>query len=118
MKEHSPNIISTEMTREIERALEGIEKGEVSGADVIERAATHLLSALDGLKAAEEDLASKVKEAAKASLAADDIIGECPLCRKGKLKILRSKKTRKRFVGCTNYGGGCRASAPLPQKVK
>ena len=38
MKEHSPNIISTEMTREIERALEGIEKGEVSSADVIEKA--------------------------------------------------------------------------------
>ena len=118
MKEHSPNIISTEMTREIERALEGIEKGEVSGADVVEKAASHLLSALEGLKAAEEELALRVKEAAKASLAAEDIIGECPLCRNGQLKVLRSKKTGKRFVGCTNYKGGCRASAPLPQKGK
>jgi len=50
MKEHSPNITSTEMIREIEMALEGIEKGEVSSADVIEKAATHILLALDGIK--------------------------------------------------------------------
>lgn len=118
MKEYSPNIVSTEMTREIERALDEIERGKVSGAEVIEKAASHLLLALEGLKAAEEDLASRVREAAKASLAAEDVIGGCPVCKEGQLKVLRSKKTGKRFVGCTNYKGGCRASTPLPQKGK
>jgi len=118
MREYSPNIISTEMTREIERALSDIEFGRVSGAEVVEETASHLLSALEGLKAAEEDLGSKVREAAKASLAAEDIVGECPLCGDGRLKVLRSKKTGKRFLGCTNYAKGCRASAPLPQKGK
>ena len=118
MREYSPNIISTEMTREIERALGDIEFGRLSGADVVEDAASHLLSALEGLKAAEEDLGSRVREAAKASLAAEDIVGECPLCKEGHLKVLRSKKTGKRFLGCTNYVKGCRASAPLPQKGK
>lgn len=118
MKEYSPSIISTEMTREVERSLEDIEDGRLSGDDVIEKAATHLLAALEGLKAAEEALASKVKEAARISLASEDIIGECPVCKKGSLKVMRSKKTGKRFIGCTNHNLGCGASAPLPQKGK
>ncbi|MEM3891139.1 MAG: DNA topoisomerase I [Nitrososphaerales archaeon] len=116
MKEYSPSIISTEMTREVERALESIERGVVSVSDVIEKAATHLLTSLQELKVAEEELSSKVREATRASLAAADIIGECPVCKDGYLKIIRSKKSGKRFVGCTNYDGGCRTSAPLPQK--
>ena len=38
------------------------------------------------------------------------------MCREGKLWIVRSRKSGKRFVGCTNYARGCRASAPLPQR--
>ncbi|MFN3621282.1 MAG: DNA topoisomerase I [Nitrososphaerales archaeon] len=118
MNEYSPSITSTEMTREVERALEDIEKGRLRGADVIEKAATHLLTSLEGLKVAEEALSSKIREAARASLASEDTIGECPVCEDGYLKVIRSKKTGKRFVGCTNYELGCRASAPLPQKGK
>ena len=41
---------------------------------------------------------------------------ECPDCKIGKLLIIRSRQTRKRFIGCSNYYNGCRASAPLVQK--
>jgi DNA topoisomerase I len=44
------------------------------------------------------------------------VIGDCPVCKEGKLRMIRSRKTGKRFVGCTNYSKGCRASAPLPQR--
>ncbi len=116
MKEYSPSIISTEMTREIERALEEIERGSLGYADVIEKASTHLLAALEEIKKVEDIIGPKVKEANIASLAEQDSLGPCPVCRQGQLKIIRSKKTGKRFVGCTNYSSGCRASAPLPQK--
>jgi len=43
----------------------------------------------------------------------------CPVCKAGDLRVLRSKKTRKGFVGCSNYWRqGCGASGPLPQKGK
>lgn len=42
----------------------------------------------------------------------------CPKCRLGQLMIIRSKKTRKRFMGCSNYYSGCTASAPLLQRAK
>lgn len=41
---------------------------------------------------------------------------ECPECHIGKLMVIRSRKTKKRFVGCSNYYNGCRASSPLIQK--
>ena len=42
----------------------------------------------------------------------------CPECGLGKLMVVRSKATRKRFVGCSNYYSGCDASSPLLQKAR
>lgn|SRR5574341_2378703 len=41
---------------------------------------------------------------------------ECPECHIGKLMVIRSRKTKKRFIGCSNYYNGCRASTPLIQR--
>jgi len=41
---------------------------------------------------------------------------ECPECHMGKLVVIRSRKTKKRFIGCSNYYNGCRASSPLIQR--
>ena len=42
----------------------------------------------------------------------------CPECKIGQLMVIRSRKTRKRFMGCSNYYNGCKASSPLLQKAK
>jgi DNA topoisomerase-1 len=43
-------------------------------------------------------------------------IGSCPICKKGNLQIVRSKRTGKIFAGCSNYEeDNCRATYPLPQ---
>jgi len=47
-----------------------------------------------------------------------DGIVNCPECHLGKLLVIRSPKTRKRFIGCSNYYNGCKASSPLLQKAK
>jgi ssDNA-binding Zn-finger/Zn-ribbon topoisomerase 1 len=41
---------------------------------------------------------------------------ECPQCNIGKLMVIRSRTTKKRFIGCSNYYNGCRASSPLIQR--
>ena len=43
---------------------------------------------------------------------------ECPQCHIGQLMIIRSRKTKKRFIGCSNYYNGCNASSPLLQKAR
>lgn len=46
----------------------------------------------------------------------DNGLVECPECHIGKLIVIRSRKTKKRFIGCSNYHNGCRASTPLIQR--
>ena len=45
-------------------------------------------------------------------------IAECPQCKIGQLMIIRSPITKKRFIGCSNYNNGCKASSPLLQKAR
>ncbi len=41
---------------------------------------------------------------------------ECPDCKIGRILVIRSRQTRKRFMGCSNYHNGCKASTPLIQR--
>jgi len=68
------------------------------------------------LRANDEAIGRQLGEASRATLLASNVLGPCPVCKTGDLRIIKSKKTGKRFVGCTNYSAGCRASAPLPQR--
>lgn len=43
---------------------------------------------------------------------------KCPECGLGELMVIRSRTTKKRFMGCSNFYGGCKASSPLLQKAK
>ena len=43
---------------------------------------------------------------------------KCPECKLGELMVIRSRTTRKRFMGCSNFYGGCKASSPLLQKAR
>ena len=43
---------------------------------------------------------------------------QCPQCGIGQLMVIRSKTTGKRFMGCSNFYGGCKASSPLLQKAR
>ncbi|OLS23321.1 MAG: DNA topoisomerase 1, partial [Candidatus Heimdallarchaeota archaeon LC_2] len=48
------------------------------------------------------------------------IIGDCMNCEDGKLKLIRSLSSGKRFVGCSNYFTEikCNTTYPLPQREK
>ncbi len=39
-----------------------------------------------------------------------------PQCKIGMFLVIRSRQTRKRFLGCSNYHNGCKASSPLIQR--
>ena len=45
-------------------------------------------------------------------------LSQCPQCNIGQLMIIRSPTTKKRFIGCSNYNNGCKASSPLLQKAR
>ncbi len=116
MEKYSPRIISTGMTRSIEEHLEKIETGEMNEAEVIQEAVDQIYESLRAIKNAEKEVGSKIAKAVITTVREQNRLSPCPVCKTGTLSIIRSKKTRKRFVGCSSYNEGCRASAPLPQR--
>jgi DNA topoisomerase-1 len=116
MREFAPGIVSTNMTRLMEEQLANVEEGSADSISVIEQAADKLLESLASFIEKEDDIGAQINGAISADTAQTAALGQCPLCKKGQLCIVRSRTTQKRFVGCSNYAGGCKATAPLPQK--
>ncbi|HXG07956.1 MAG TPA: DNA topoisomerase I [Nitrososphaera sp.] len=116
MRTFAPDIISTELTRAMEEQLELVEQGSVDSTLVIEQSVDKLIESLASLMEKEAAIGAKIGDAATGDSTRAATLGPCPVCKKGQLRMIKSYRTKKRFVGCSNYSGGCRASAPLPQK--
>jgi DNA topoisomerase I len=116
MREHCPQIISTSLTRDIETQLERIEVSDDLGGDFFEGILSTLLTQIGEVRQHESEIAGKMRGSVSENVLARTILGDCPVCKEGKLRVIRSYKSGKRFVGCTSYAKGCRASAPLPQR--
>lgn len=110
LKKYVPEIISENLTREFEKKIEEIRAGKKNKIEVIDEAKVQLIDIFTRFKEKEEEIGNVLSEIIERSRT----IGTCPSCG-GKLKIVKSKKTKKIFVGCSNYPE-CTTSYPLPQK--
>jgi DNA topoisomerase-1 len=116
LSKYSPTIVSKELTRKLEEEMNQIQQGKETKGNVLNKAIEILEPVLSELKQKEQEIGDQLKTPLKKVQLQEKMIGPCPHCVNGKLMILRSKKTRKRFVGCTNYfEARCNASFPLPQ---
>jgi len=116
LEAHCPRILSVELTRALEEEMARIEAGDVGKAEVLLGAVDVLKDVLLDFREKEEligrDLSDAVNDVRREAL----IIGPCPVCGSGQLIIVRSRKTGKQFVGCSNFRKNlCHASFPLPQ---
>jgi DNA topoisomerase-1 len=116
MVEFAPAIVSTDMTRAMEEELANVEQGSADSISVIEQAVDRLLESLFFFLEREGDIGAQINDAVSRQSTQVPALGPCPMCKKGQLRIIRSRTTQKRFVGCSNYSEGCKTSAPLPQK--
>jgi DNA topoisomerase-1 len=117
LKKYCPTVVSPELTRKLEARMNAIQQGREKRENTVHEAIEILKPATMKLKEKERIIGARLSQALKESRLEERVIGACPLCRNGKLVILYSKRTGKRFVGCTNYfGGACKAAFPLPQR--
>ncbi|MDG7016266.1 MAG: DNA topoisomerase I [Nitrososphaerota archaeon] len=116
MKRYAPEIVTTGLTKSVEEKLEAIEGGEGGEKELVRNAVRSISSQLINLYQNEAEVGREIDSAATAAASSKRELGACPVCKSGRLIVIRSKKSGKRFVGCTNYASGCRASAPLPQR--
>lgn len=80
---------------------------------VVNEAMGVLTDILGDFKKNEEKIGESLSKAYISFKRGQKTIGRCPGCG-GELRIITSKKTKKRFVGCSNYPK-CTTSFPLPQ---
>jgi len=114
---HCPSVVSVELTRGLEEKMELIQNGGEKRENVLLEAVEQLRPVLEGLKEDEEAIGEALSEALRRARMEERIVGPCPDCGTGSLMIIYSRRTGKRFIGCTNYfKNACRTSFPLPQK--
>jgi DNA topoisomerase-1 len=111
-----PELISVETTRELEKDISDIENDADRYSSIIIKCASKVLSALEKFESKKSLLTAESHERYLRLSKDRQELTKCPICGMGSLVIIRSHKSGKRFVGCTNYSKGCKASAPLPQR--
>jgi DNA topoisomerase-1 len=117
LEAYCPAVVSVTLTRELEQKMSKIQTGTGKKENVVEEAASILRTVMLELKQNEQAIGERFGEAIAKAQKERNTIATCPICREGKLTVIYSRKTGKRFVGCTNYfEHRCSASAPIPQQ--
>jgi DNA topoisomerase-1 len=117
LQKYCPTVVSPELTRKLEEKMGEIQQKKETKENVLLNAIEILKPATEKLKEKENVIGEQLSQALRKAKLEENIIGACPTCQNGKLVILYSRKTGKRFAGCTNYfKGKCKTAFPLPQR--
>ncbi len=117
LKKYCPAVTSIQLTRKLEERMNDIQQGKETRGNVLKDTVELLKPVTEQLKENEQIIGARLSQALMKERLEERIIGTCPICKNGKLVILRSRKTSKRFVGCSNYfNGTCKTAFPLPQR--
>jgi DNA topoisomerase-1 len=112
LDKHSKTIISEKLTHEFEVDMEKVENGEVKMEAILTKAKIVVRELVDDFKQHEIDVGRELTSAVIGAREEERTLGKCEKCG-GHLKIMFSRATKKRFVGCDNYPK-CTNSYPLP----
>ena len=110
LTDFASEIASHEMTAELEKSMDAISEGKISKDSVVDESRDVLRRVYDHLQNVETEFADIVWE----GIRTDETLGKCPESGHD-LIVRRSRKSRKRFVGCSGYPD-CTVTYPLPQR--
>ncbi|MCX6748107.1 MAG: DNA topoisomerase, partial [Candidatus Pacearchaeota archaeon] len=120
LEKYSPVIIDEKLTRdfekdmvEIERAKKGLEEKE---EHIIKKAEVSIKKIAEDFKQHEDKIGKELVSATEENYKlerAENELNECPVCKKGKLRILFNKRFRRSFVACNSYPE-CKTTFSLP----
>jgi len=117
LNKYAPIVTSAQLTRELEDKMEQIRNNKMKRKTVLDEVIEQLKPQLEHFKENEETIGEALTHAIQRAQAQERIVGKCPNCGTGNLTIIYSRKTGKRFLGCSNYFKGvCSTSFSLPQR--
>jgi DNA topoisomerase-1 len=125
-KKYVPRMATHEMTAQLEQEMDSIAGGQMSKGEVVGDSRELLHRTWSEIDESKEDLAKVVWK----GMDEDRILGPCKVCEEAgrtkedgsphMLRIIRAKKSGKRFVGCSGWSAddpeSCDQTFPLPQR--
>jgi DNA topoisomerase-1 len=125
-RKYVPRMATPEMTAQLEEEMDRIAGGHMTKTEVVGDSRELLHRTWSEIEESREDLAKVVW----AGMDQDRILGPCKACEEAgrtkedgspnMLRIIRAKKSGKRFVGCTGWSpddpNACDQTFPLPQR--
>jgi DNA topoisomerase-1 len=125
-KKYVPRMATPEMTAQLETEMDQIAAGEMTKDSVVTDSRELLHNTWSEIDERREDLAKVVW----AGMDQDRILGPCKVCEEAgrtkedgspnMLRVIRAKKSGKRFVGCSGWNAddpdSCDQTFPLPQR--
>ena len=115
LDKYCPQIINPAFTAKLETSMDNIETLRSTRSQVIAETLDYLRPIMLNLISKEDEIGSQLAEVVVSQrIASQTFDYPCPEC-KSNLKIIRSRSSGKRFIGCTGYEKGCRFTLPLPQ---
>jgi DNA topoisomerase I len=126
-RNYVPAMATPEMTAQLEAEMDRIAAGDMTKSEVVGDSRELLHKTWTEIDGSREDLAKVIWK----GMDEDRILGPCKVCEEAgrtkedgspnMLRIIRAKKSGKRFVGCTGWSaeGGpdsCDQTFPLPQR--
>ena len=115
LERYCPLITDTQFTAQLEREMERIQTGQATRLSVVAQTLDYLRPVMLNLITNEMQIGADLAETVSAQRVSNRTFSHpCPSCR-CELMIIRSRKSGKRFIGCTGYQNGCRFTLPLPQ---
>lgn len=109
LRKYAGVISSPDMTAALERDMDAIAEGAETQAEVVDKSRGMLSEVMYMLEKSKDEVATEIRNGIKE----DRILGTCPQCGSN-LRIVKAKKSKKRFVGCSGYPE-CTTTYPLPQ---
>jgi DNA topoisomerase-1 len=117
LEKYCPAVVSIKLTTQLEEKMNQTQTNSETREKILRDTVEALKPIMENIKQEENVIGEQLSEVVRKSRLEERVIGPCPTCQTGQLVTLCSRKTGKRFVGCTNYFKGlCKTSFPLPQR--
>ena len=118
LQEQYPVLVKSEMTRNLEEIMETVQDQKKDIDQILLSIKKELKTMLISFHTNELEIGSSLyKNLRKSEETETTVLGKCHECRKGDLRVIKSRKTGKRFIACSSYFDKaimCSVTFPLP----
>jgi len=114
LQKYAPRIVDETLTRHFEEEMEKIRKGKTNQEKVLGEAKIEITKIIDDFKKNEKKIGEELASANKETRDEMSGLGECPVCKKGKIQLRRGKFGN--FAACNKYPD-CKTTFSLPNNA-